>query len=470
MKSIRRSLFRRLFAGLALLSAVAGISLYVMIRAGLQARFDADLSHLASGVPLAMLASDSKRPAGPVSAHWELFFEPKSGQYFQIWTADGAVRGRSRSLGNADLPHPANLGPEPRYWDLVLPGGERVRATGGRVDLPRTPASASAADPLRLDMVVARNRADLDRLLDRIIVGISGVGLLIALGFALLVHLAVGVGLQPLRQVANQAAAIRTDRLNERFEAQDAPEELRPIIDRLNDLMARLEAGFERERRCSADLAHELRTPVAELKTTAEVALRWPGSSHEENYQEILEISERMQTILDSLLALARPGPGAAPTLTEAISVTAVLADCWRPFAGRAVEKGLVFEQSVDSQLTTNTHAGLFRLILSNLFSNAVEYTPPGGRIRVEGWAAPVGGMELVTANTVTDLNPQDIPHLFERFWRRDEARTGGKHHGLGLCVAKSCAEALSYDLTAELDAQQHWLAFRLRRLPTQPG
>jgi len=477
MKSIRRSLSGWLFTGLALLSAVAGISLYVMIRGGLQARFDADLSHLAAGVPLALLANDPAHHRGPVSSRWEPFFEPNSGQYYQIWAADGTVRARSRSLGDAQLPHPGNLSAEPRYWDLVLPGGERIRATGGRVELPgprtsaagNAPPDATGARP-GLDMVVARNRADLDHMLNQFIAGISGVGLLIALGFALLVRLAVGVGLQPLRRVAERTAAIRADHLSERFDVEDVPEELRPIIDRLNDLMARLETAFERERRFSADIAHELRTPVAELKTAAEVALRWPGASHEENYREVLEISDQMQTMIESLLTLAHPAGAAAAGKAENLPVAAVIAECWRPFAARIKEKGIAVEHAVDPRLTVDIHAGLFRIILSNLFSNAAEYTPPGGRIRVACQPAPAGGIELTAANTVKDLDPLDIPHLFERFWRHDEARTGGRHHGLGLCVAKSCAQILSCDLTAELDTQGQWLTFRLRQAPPPPA
>ena len=147
-------------------------------------------------------------------------------------------------------------------------------------------------------------------------------------------------------------------------------------------------------------------------------------------------------------------------------SAAAVIAECWRPFAGRINEKGIVAEHAVDPRLTVTIHGGLFRIILSNLFSNAAEYTPPGGRIRVECRPAPAGGIELTAANTVKNLDPLDIPHLFERFWRRDEARTSGKHHGLGLCVAKSCAQILSCTLTAELDTGRQQLTFRLRQTP----
>lgn len=471
MKSIRRSLFRWLFTGLALFSAIAGVSLYAMVRAGLQARFDADLSHLAAGVPLILLAGDSNRTRGVMSYRWDAFFDPRGGQYYQVWTTNGAEKARSRSLGNTSLPHPDGLNKEPRYWDLVLPGGERARATGGRVELPagRAPAAggatnATAAARIELDMVVARNRAELDHTLNRLIAGISGVGLLIALGFALLVRVAVGYGLRPLRLVAERTAAIGPDQLSERFDEGGVPDELRPIIDRLNDLMARLEKAFERERRFSADLAHELRTPVAELKTAAEVALRWPGASHEENYREVLEISDQMQTMIESLLALARTGRGAAAGTAETLTVAAVAADCWKPFAEKAREKGIAVQQDLDPSLAVRIHAGLFRIVLTNLFSNAAEYTPAGGQLRVECKVFPSGGFEFVSANTARDLDPADIPHLFERFWRRDEARTGGKHHGLGLCVAKSCAQAMSCELTAELDPARQWLTFRLRR------
>lgn len=475
MKSIRRSLFVWLFSGLSVLSAVAGISLYAIVSSGLQARFDADLSHLASGVPLAVLASDAARGKGLATSRWEPFFEPHSGRYYEVWAAGGQTLARSRSLGETHLPHPGDLTAEPRYWDLVLPGGERLRATGGRIELPvarsgvTNTAALAEGGRLRLDMVVAIRRTGLDHALHRLALVLTCISLLVALGFALLVRTAVGFGLRPLNKVAERTAEIRADHLSERFPVEGAPEELRPIIDRLNDLMARLEAGFERERRFSADLAHELRTPVAELRTAAEVALQWPDAPHEENYRDVLEISQHMQTILESLLTLARSSGAHPDAAAEPCAIAAIVAECWDPFAAKARDKGVTVEFAIDPPLSARLQRGLFKIVVSNLLSNAAEYTPPGGRIRVEARPGPSDTLELTVANTAPDLRAADIPHLFERFWRRDEARSGGKHHGLGLCIAKSCAEALSCTLTAELDEVRQWLTFRLNTAPEAP-
>ncbi|MBU6410184.1 MAG: sensor histidine kinase, partial [Verrucomicrobia bacterium] len=90
--------------------------------------------------------------------------------------------------------------------------------------------------------------------------------------------------------------------------------------------------------------------------------------------------------------------------------------------------------------------AALLRSILANLLSNAVEYTPPAGRVDIH-WQADAG--KLIVANTVSDLSANDLPHLFERLWRKDMSRTGGEHCGLGLSISRAFAELLGWSLTA---------------------
>ena len=96
------------------------------------------------------------------------------------------------------------------------------------------------------------------------------------------------------------------------------------------------------------------------------------------------------------------------------------------------------------------TDRALFGLVLANLFSNAVEYTPVAGTVRVSA-EQQAGQFKLSVANTVDNLGPDDLPHLFERFWRKDASRTSSEHAGLGLALAKACADSLGMTLVATM-------------------
>ena len=460
MTSIRGRLFRWLVIGMGIGWAVAGVALHLMIRSGHVARFDANLSQLAAATPLVMQAGERARGA-TLSRQWDGFFVPGSGLYLQVWKAGGAALARSPSLGTNELTRPEGLGAEPVFWDCPGPEGRMLRATAGRIEVPAGRNEAGPAT-VGLDVVVARDRSALDRILVRIALGITGVGLLLAFGFSLFVHVAVSHGLRPLSQVAEQAATISTSDLAVRFSEDRLPSELAPIVTRLNDLMGRLEEGFVRERRFSANLAHELRTPVAELKMAAEVALRWPDRDPGGAFRDVLAIAGQMQTIVESLLLLARPGSAGPGATEEQVDLDALARDCWRPFARAADDRQLRAEIAL-AGVPVRADEGLLRLVLTNLLSNAVEYTPPGGAIRLTRPGAGRDRIDVIAGNTVRGLTEEDMPRLFERFWRRDAARTGGRHHGLGLCVARAAAEASGCSLSAQLDPGGAWIEFRLR-------
>jgi len=256
--------------------------------------------------------------------------------------------------------------------------------------------------------------------------------------------------LAPLDALAEQATHINADSLATRFPTNSLPGELTPISSRLNDLLARLEQSFERERRFSADLAHELRTPIAELRTLAEVALKWPETREAATDREALAIAMQMEGVVTRLLAVLRNEHAQLPLLTERVHLAPLLESVWRPFAERATNKQLKVTRAVPDGAEVETDPVLLRSILTNLVDNAMEYTPRGGAVRIEA-EAETTQFTLQVTNTCDDLTAQDVSHFSERFWRKDSARSDRHHSGLGLSLVKAFSGRLGLRLEARL-------------------
>jgi two-component system sensor histidine kinase QseC len=281
-----------------------------------------------------------------------------------------------------------------------------------------------------------------------------GVGATLAIATVAAVSVMVRRGLRPLATLARHAEKIDASSLQLRFPTENIPSELLPIAQRLNDLLARLEASFARERRFSADVAHELRTPIAELRALAEVALKWPDDVNQTALKEALQIALQMESIANGLMALARLEGSLHSVQPERVSLGAIVAEAYQPLAAKARAKQLAVEFAVPEATCWFTDRAMLRSILSNLLFNAVEHTAPGTSVttRIEKNGA---GERLLISNPSNGLAPEDVPHLFERFWQKDAARSSPDHSGLGLALARAYAQALGLKLEAELNHMQ---------------
>lgn len=375
--------------------------------------------------------------------------------YFQLRDDNGESIYRSARLGNSDLDQLAGPPGVFVFRPLRLPDKRPGRAAGivftPRWDDESGPSGAARA----VSLVVARGTAALDaeiRLLGWLMAAATGGTLLLALFAGALV---VRRGLKPLDDLAARIAAVRQDDLSVRLPLERMPAEAVPVVRRLNELLRRLEEAVARERAFAADVAHELRTPLAGVRSTLEVSLAQPRANEEYRraLEDCLEITGHMQAMVDNLLALARLEGGQTALRPEAVPLGELLESAWKPLAPKARERSLALATAVPAELACRADRDTLAMILASVLANAVQYADRGGRIGISA-ARSGGAIELAVSNTGCTLSDGEAAHVFERFWRGDAARTeAGSHCGLGLALVHRAAAALGGSVTARAAA-----------------
>lgn len=463
MRSIRSRLTRRLLAGAFLIAACGGAAAFFTMRLSLTREFDLSLLARARTLQALTEQGDDGRVELEKADMSSLGFGPDdANNHFEITLANGEVLARSASLRGAGLPWPENTAGAPVFTNITLPRGVPGRAVAVAFAPNSMEMKAAPAVPARARIVLASSRQSLDDTLGMLLAGLGLSAGLLLLNVALLVPWVLRRTLRPLDMLADQAARITADSLAARFPVEGIPLELKPIADRLNELLARMEASFERERLFSADLAHELRTPLAELRAQTELVLKWPDTRAATADAETLAITLRMEHLVTRLLALARSENGQMPAALERLAVGTVVTEAWRPFAAKASGKQLRARFQIPPGLEVESDPVLLREILANLFENAVAYTPAGGELAVEADLVN-GGLNLRVTNTTRGLDAGDMDKMFNRFWRKEAARADSEHAGIGLALARAYARLLGLNLQA-LPGDGPCLTMRLSR------
>jgi heavy metal sensor kinase len=253
--------------------------------------------------------------------------------------------------------------------------------------------------------------------------------------------------LAPLDAMAAQAGRITGSNLDARLEIGNAAAELTALASSFNELLARIDRSFEGMRRFVADASHELRTPVAVIRGEADVALSHDRTSAEyrESLAIVLDESRRLSVLVDDLLNLARADAGRVKLRTQPFYWNDLLSECCRSMQSLAAARriDLAYRAASDApDLCFDGDEELLRRMTLNLLDNAIRYTPPGGRVSAE-LEARADGVLLRISDTGIGISPEAAPHVFERFFRADKARTrenGG--FGLGLAIVKWIAES----------------------------
>ena len=446
MKSIRVQLLGWLLPGFAVVCFAAGVGVYFSAKQAFEADLDARLARLAGSARLALRNQTTAGTGGARTPGLRAFLAKEEfqspGQYFELWTSTGAPDRRSPNLGNADLPHPTELSRDAIRYDGTLENGERVRVSA--MQYPQ----AGGSPPLAFAVALSRSEGEarLSRLFAQLVIG----GIVCCAVLCLLLALALRFALRPLARLGEQAVAMGAGSLHERFPTEAMPLEIAPIVTRLNELMARLEQGFERERQFNGYLAHELRTPLAAIRSTSEVALKWPEQSSPEDHAEIARLAAHLQQVVDTLLLLSRAETSPSDIVCEPVVIRPLIEECAALHVDQARQRNVSLRMQLEETVTLQTDVRLLRIIVTNLIANAVEYAPSGKEVTLTS-KAPDRLLEVTNAAPM--LTAKDIPHLFERLWRKDAARSDASHAGLGLSLAQSCASTLGLTLTAQLES-----------------
>ena len=250
--------------------------------------------------------------------------------------------------------------------------------------------------------------------------------------------------LAPLEAMAGQARRIGDANLEARLAAGDAADELAVLAASFNELLGRLDVSFNAMRRFVADASHELRTPLAVIRGEADVALSRDrdAGAYRESLAVILDESRRLSRLVDDLLNLARADGGRVKLQVREFYFDELVGDCCRSAQRLAEGRGVAIESRSDSGVAFHGDEELLRRLVMNLLDNAVRYTPAGGRVTASVERRE-NGVRLRIADTGIGIPPEAAPHVFERFFRADKARSraeGG--FGLGLSIVKWIAES----------------------------
>ena len=330
--------------------------------------------------------------------------------------------------------------------------GEVVTASGMMFDTLSARVAIDATDLDGRVLQVAIDRADEELLLahyrERLwlvlataVVFCSGIGYLIARR-----------GIQPIERVTAMARRVRSSTLHERIDLTDLPTELRALAGTFNEMLDRLEESFAQVSQFSADVAHELRTPVNNLRGEIEVALGRARSvdDYRETLGSALEECQRLSQVIHSLLFLARAETATGSPHHDEIEVGREIAAVLDFYEAAAAEAGVDLRAGDGTGIVVCFDRTLFQQAIGNLVANAIAHTPVGGSVTV----LPRRDGDILrveVADTGRGIAAEHLPYVFDRFYRADPARSGASGNvGLGLAMVRSIAALHGGSVTME--------------------
>ena len=268
--------------------------------------------------------------------------------------------------------------------------------------------------------------------------------LMIASGIAvtsLMGWIAVRQGHAPLHDIVTRIRRISANELNTRLSPETLPEELTDLAVSFNGMLGRMEEAFLRLSNFSADIAHDLRTPVTSMMTQTQVALSRTRTVDE--YREILysniEEYEHMAQMINDMLFLAQADNGLGKANVTDVELASEVRAVFEYYEAWAEERGVTL--TVEGTALASGDQLMLRRALGNLLSNAIRHTPPGEAVRVVLGTTKNGEISIEIENPGVDIPPEHLPKLFDRFYRIDPSRQEGGT-GLGLAIVKSIIDA----------------------------
>jgi len=338
---------------------------------------------------------------------------------------------------------------ENTFTTIEVASGEELRFLGvqlipeGPIEVPRRPGeSPHLLENQPLALIIGRSTQEIGESLDWLVTTF-----IIVIPLALAVAASGGAflarrALKPIDKISQTARQIEESDLSRRIEV-DTKDELGRLASILNQMIDRLERAFKRQQQFTSDASHELRAPLAVIQAESSLALQKDrnASDYRQSLETVSQETGHMTKIIDQLLTLARADAGKEQFSFDEVNLSELLGDLSSDVMVLCQDKGLEFQlNQIDGLVVRGDRSRLRRLFL-NILNNSIRYTPGGGTINVS--LRKEETMAVVSiSDTGTGIPPEDIPHIFERFYRVDKARSrdeGGS--GLGLAICQHIAE-----------------------------
>ncbi|QDV09613.1 Sensor kinase CusS [Planctomycetes bacterium Poly30] len=384
--------------------------------------------------------------------------------YFEVWVAGSGVLERSLSLrsqgavdggGLIDLPRRGGTVMAPDAWDLELPHGVSGRAVGITFPIHEyasVNAEGKSAPRANATIVTAIDRAPLDAQLNKLGIGLATLDVALILVSALLLFMGVDLGLKPMLSLAKDLETASTSEEALELSWAEVPREMKPVKDALLRLLERVDEAFQREKRLGGNIAHELRTPIAELRAAADVALMKSNSRSalEDAVRTSRAIAEEMETVVHAILRIWRARSGGARERLCIVDPFQVLDSCVAGLASVARDRRIAVRVSGDRALQVLAPSHMLGLALDNLIRNAVEHAVEGTEVECSVEAV-AGRVQVQVKNQQFGLSEADGPFVREPFWSRELNVRQSGNTGLGLALVDALGEACGFDLDVQI-------------------
>jgi heavy metal sensor kinase len=430
----RLTVFYTLVFGL-LLMALAGVS-YSVLAQQLDSDATATLTEMTNGLH-GYLRFDEGKPSivydntDPNEAE----FVQRATRFYQIYDATtGALLTQSDALEPLGPPFTPgevkSFRDHPRLHDIQTDYG-RIRLTNSVI----TGDNPTDVYLLQVGVSLAPSDAALRRFRRLLLWGMpAGLIIVVIAGRAM-----AGVALAPMARLAAAARTIDAANLRQRLPVRGTGDEVDKVAQSFNDTLARVEDAVGEMRQFSTAIAHELRTPIAALRGEIELAAMKPAATEEQReiFASQLEELDKLKRLIDQLLTLARAESGQIPLLHERIELAPLVSSIVEQLEPVAHAQGLSLVEQLTARPVVSGDASWIERLLLNLLDNAFKFTPSGGTVTVR-LGETEGQAVLEVSDTGIGMTPDVVPHVFERFYRGDPARSaGGFGVGLGLSLVK---------------------------------
>lgn len=310
--------------------------------------------------------------------------------------------------------------------------------------------------PIKIHLVVAHNCSEIESVLTKLKHNVFLVGIILSILVLIVVTIIVTKSMKPVGLISNEIRDVEIDKSDKLLDISKTPKELYPVVNRVNELVTRVREAIQNERNFTSNAAHELRNPLAALRTQLEVELNNPSLDEEscETLSNILNLQNHMERVVTSLLLLARLDSGSEEVSFVDIPLSSFIKKTWKPFFDRAFQKNVKLSWDMaESDISILNDPILFGILLSNLFDNAVSHIPEKGKLDIKSIVSN-NGVKIVISNTNPGVTASDINFIVTRFGRKNaNFNESSGHSGIGFNICERIVKGhLGGEMAVEVD------------------